>query len=59
MNVSKPWSVQYPVLLERFQKREGLRPMEDLWPGQVRYYNAWQNYAIMTDKLLTQAGITR
>jgi len=25
---------------------------------QAHYYNAWQKYAIMTDKLLTQAGIT-
>lgn len=54
-NVSKPWSVQYPVLLERFQTKEGLRPMEDLRPGQARYYNAWQKYAMMTEQILAKA----
>lgn len=48
----KPWNGTYPILLEKFQKKEQLHSMHELKIGQAEYFYLWHEYAIMTNTIL-------
>lgn len=48
----KPWDGTYPGFLERFQKRERLRPLKELRVGQAGYYYLWYEYAVIADGVI-------
>lgn len=52
----KPWDGTYPIFLERFQKKERLRSMNELRNGQAGYFYLWHEYAIMADAILEKTG---
>ncbi len=52
----KPWDGTYPVFIERFQKKEQLRSMNELKNGQAEYFYLWHKYAIMTNTILENIG---
>lgn len=53
-NIFKPWFGRYPIFLDRFQDKEKLRNLNELNLGQAEYYYLWHEYAIMTDKRMSE-----
>lgn len=52
----KPWNGSYPIFLNRFQKKQQLRLMNELRNGQAGYFYLWHEYAIMADTILDKIG---
>ena len=52
----KPWIIEYPIYLERFQKNIELRKTSELKLGQGEWYYLWHEYAMITDNMLTELG---
>lgn len=53
----KPWKGVYPIFIDRFQKREELRSLNELKHGQAEYFYLWHEFAIMADAILEKMGI--
>lgn len=53
---AKPWQIEYPVYLERFQKNVELHKTSELKLGQGEWYYLWHEYAMITDNMLTELG---
>lgn len=52
----KPWKINYPIFLERFQRKSDLHSISDLKIGQAEWYYLWHEYAMIVDKQLTLLG---
>lgn len=52
----KPWEIDYPIYLSRYMEKDGLHKISELKLGQAEWYYLWHEYAMLTDKLLTELG---
>lgn len=52
----KPWKIDYPIFLERFQNKSDLHNISELKLGQAEWYYLWHEYAMIADKQLTSLG---
>ncbi len=55
----KPWNMIYPIELDLLSnvKKERKVDMKTLLTGQAEYYYLWHEYAIKTEKLLSEIGV--
>lgn len=54
----KPWCGLYPVSIPRFRAKEPLHSMTELKNGQEGYFFIWHEYAILTDRILSEIGFS-
>lgn len=45
----KPWQVRYAYELEWFKEKEKIKEIDELIPGQEKWYYLWQQYALCVE----------
>ena len=52
----KPWKMNYPIVVRRFASPKESHSFRELKIGQAEWYYLWHEYAILTDRLLSELG---
>ena len=57
VGVLKPWRIEYPIFLKRFQNKNDLHKLNCVNTNKEKCYQIWYQYAIMADNRLNHCKI--